>query len=142
MITEPDARPALVRAELPLALAIARVGKWLRHYDHSDPRLPALREYFAAVRTSSPAPWPLTSSWLGEWEEMLGLGPRPLRHRAPGQLCDRCDFQGAPIVSQEVRGYGHRATCPQCGEAWVSRLSRAESPGGASAHRPSEETPT
>lgn len=115
-----EAGEAYARAELPLPEAIARVGKWLRHYDPRDPRLPALRKYFAAVRTGGLEPRGASAAWLEEWEQLLGLGPRPLRRRPAGQLCDRCDYQGAPLVSQEVRGYGHRATCPQCGEAWVA----------------------
>lgn len=119
----PPARRLSVRIELELAPAIARVGMWLRHYDPADPRLPALREYFAAVTRGQPAPRNVSLEWLQEWEQFLGLGERPLRQRPSGQLCDRCDFTGAPIVSQEVKGYGHRATCPQCGEAWASRVA-------------------
>jgi len=118
----PPAGPLSVPAELELVPAIIRVGLWLRHYDPADPRLPALREYFAAATTGQPAPRNVSPEWLREWEEFLGLGPRPLRRRPAGQLCDRCDFRGVPIVSQEVRGYGHRATCPQCGEAWVGQV--------------------
>lgn len=122
---ETDPRPASLRIALPLALAIVRVGQQLRRRDLADPRLPLLREYLAAVRTRSPAPRDASPGWLEEWEQLLGLGPHPLRQRPAGQLCDRCDWQGAPIVSQEVKNYGHRATCPQCGEAWVVLLSPA-----------------
>lgn len=105
--------------------AIAKVGQKLKAFNASDPRLPALREYFAAASQSLPAPPRLSREWLSEWEEFLGLSLQSLPERPSGQNCDRCDQKGMPRSSQEVAGYGYRATCTQCGHAWVVRFVHA-----------------
>lgn len=108
----------------PLMALISRVGEKLRSFDPRDTRLPLLREYYQRARESLPPPPGLSQGWLEEWEALLGLGKKPLRERSAGQPCDRCDSKGMPFTGPEVAGYGFRATCTQCGEAWVVRFTR------------------
>jgi hypothetical protein len=99
--------------------AIATVGRALKGYDASDPRLPWLRKYYEAAADGGTPPKDATPELVAEWLRILRLVPDGLPARAAGDGCPRCQVGAGLHTGPVVEGYGFRVACVNCGEAWV-----------------------
>ncbi len=119
-----------------LAERIARVGVAIKSHDANDPRLRWLRDYWAAALEGSMPPKNATPELITDWERILRLVPDGLAVRHAQAVCTRCEVGAGIHTGPSIEGYGYRAACNNCGDAWVVLFAAREKPAGASAPHP------
>ncbi len=119
-----------------LAGRIALVGAAIKSHDANDPRLKWLREFWAAALEGSMPPRNASPELIGDWERILRLVPDGLAVRDSRAVCMRCEVGAGIHTGPSVEGYGYRAACNNCGDAWVVLLPGKKPHGASTPHPP------